>query len=122
MKTKLHLEKSRYDGTQLDLHYLIMFWKSTLEFDLRVQEYIELSRKRKTMEAIAYSKKYLIPWQDTHLAEIKQLSALLAFPPNTNCGPYKVSYTASLSRIRFIPTFRGCMILRDGILLRTTFA
>ena len=99
-----------------------MFWKSTLEFDLRVQEYIELSRKRKKMEAIAYLKKYLIPWQDTHLSEIKQLSALLAFPPDTNCGAYKVSYAVYLSRIRFIPTFRGCTTLRDGILLRTTFA
>lgn len=64
--------------------------QSTLEFDLRMQEYIELSRARKTMEAIAYSKKFLISWQDTHLAQIRQLSALLAFEPNTTCGPYKV--------------------------------
>jgi len=55
-----------------------------------MQEYIELSRARKTMEAIAYSKKFLISWQDTHLTQIRQLSALLAFEPNTTCGPYKV--------------------------------
>jgi len=65
--------------------------QSTLEFDLRMQEYIELSRSRKT-EATAYSKKYLVPWQDTHLTQILQLSALTAFPPNTAFGPYKVSY------------------------------
>ncbi|KDR80093.1 hypothetical protein GALMADRAFT_222986 [Galerina marginata CBS 339.88] len=69
--------------------------KSTLEFDLRMQEYIELSRARKNLEAIAYSKKYLIPWQDTHIAQIRQLSALLAFPPSTPCGPYKRLYDIS---------------------------
>ncbi|KAF8884918.1 CTLH/CRA C-terminal to lish motif domain-containing protein [Gymnopilus junonius] len=69
--------------------------KSTLEFDLRMQEYIELSRVRKTLEAISYSKKYLIAWHDTHIAQIRQLSALLAFPPNTACGPYKRLYDAS---------------------------
>ncbi|PPR04866.1 hypothetical protein CVT26_012697 [Gymnopilus dilepis] len=69
--------------------------KSTLEFDLRMQEYIELSRARKTLEAIAYAKKYLIAWHDTHLPQIRQLSALLAFPPNTVCGPYKRLYDPS---------------------------
>ena len=66
--------------------------QSTLEFDLRMQEYIELSRERKKMEAIAYAQKYLISWQDTHLPQIRQLSALLAFAPTTTCGPYKVRY------------------------------
>ncbi|KAF8814791.1 hypothetical protein BYT27DRAFT_7205762 [Phlegmacium glaucopus] len=69
--------------------------KSTLEFDLRVQEYIELCRARKTLEAIAYSKKHLIPWQETHLAQITQLFSLLAFPSNTACGPYKRLYDLS---------------------------
>jgi len=51
------------------------------------------------MEAIAYSKKYLIAWQDTHLPQIRQLSALLAFPPTTTCGPYKVRHNLYLSTI-----------------------
>jgi len=66
--------------------------KSTLEFDLRMQEYIELSRARKNFEAIAYSQKYLVQWQDTHISQITQLLALLAFPPTTTCGPYKVCF------------------------------
>ncbi|KAA1472045.1 hypothetical protein DENSPDRAFT_838193 [Dentipellis sp. KUC8613] len=66
--------------------------KSTLEFDLRLQEYIELARARKAQEAMAYSKKHLVPWQETHLAQIQQASALLAFPPTTACGPYKRLY------------------------------
>ncbi|KAI0947987.1 hypothetical protein AcW1_009608 [Taiwanofungus camphoratus] len=66
--------------------------KNTLEFDLRLQEYIELARARKDMEAIAYSKKHLLPWQETHLAQIHQASALLCYPPSTTCGPYKRLY------------------------------
>ncbi|TFK34451.1 CTLH/CRA C-terminal to lish motif domain-containing protein [Crucibulum laeve] len=69
--------------------------KSTLEFELRLQEYIELSRSRNMLEAIAYSKKHLVPWQDTHLAQIEQASALLAFPPNTRCPSYKRLYDLS---------------------------
>ncbi|KAF5379199.1 hypothetical protein D9615_005906 [Tricholomella constricta] len=69
--------------------------KSTLEFELRLQEYIELTRARKSQEAIAYSKKHLVPWQETHLAQIRSASALLAFPPDTTCGPYKRLYDPS---------------------------
>ncbi|KIM86730.1 hypothetical protein PILCRDRAFT_815981 [Piloderma croceum F 1598] len=69
--------------------------KSTLEFELRLQEYIELARARKKHEAIAYFKKHLVPWQDSHLAEIRQASALLAVPPSTQCGPYKRLYDHS---------------------------
>ncbi|KAF7972879.1 hypothetical protein HWV62_16666 [Athelia sp. TMB] len=66
--------------------------KSTLEFSLRLQEYIELARARRTSAAIAYSRRYLVQWQDTHLAEIKTASGLLAFKPGTRCGPYKRLY------------------------------
>ncbi|KAI0064381.1 hypothetical protein BV25DRAFT_1800895 [Artomyces pyxidatus] len=69
--------------------------KSTLEFDLRLQEYIELARARKTKEAIAYSRKHLVPWQETHLTQIQQASALLAFPSTTTCNPYKRLYDPS---------------------------
>ncbi|KAH9989658.1 CTLH/CRA C-terminal to lish motif domain-containing protein [Russula vinacea] len=69
--------------------------KSTLEFDLRLQEYIELARDRRTTDAIAYSKKHLIPWQDGHLMQIQQASALLAFPQTTTCNPYKRLYDQS---------------------------
>ncbi|KAL4072490.1 CTLH/CRA C-terminal to lish motif domain-containing protein [Scleroderma yunnanense] len=64
--------------------------KSTLEFELRLQEYIELARSRKTQEAITYSRKHFIAWQESHLSQIMQASALLAVLPSTNCGQYKV--------------------------------
>jgi macrophage erythroblast attacher len=69
--------------------------KSTLEFDLRLQEYIELARARKTQDAIGYSKKYLLSWPDSHLPQIFQASALLAYPPSTQCRPYKHLYDLS---------------------------
>ncbi|KAG7086640.1 hypothetical protein E1B28_002581 [Marasmius oreades] len=66
--------------------------KSTLEFDLRLQEYIELCRAENKEDAIVYLQKYLTPWQETHLPQINQASALLAFSPKTRCGPYKRLY------------------------------
>ncbi|PSR73987.1 hypothetical protein PHLCEN_2v10218 [Hermanssonia centrifuga] len=66
--------------------------KNPLEFDLRLQEFIELSRIRNLMEAIAYQKKHLIQWQDTHSAQINQAAALLAYTPATAFGPYKRLY------------------------------
>ncbi|KAI5996130.1 CTLH/CRA C-terminal to lish motif domain-containing protein [Pisolithus albus] len=69
--------------------------KSTLEFELRLQEYIELARARKTQEAITYSRKHLVSWQETHLSQITQASALLAILPSTNCGQYKRLYDDS---------------------------
>ncbi|KAH7886941.1 CTLH/CRA C-terminal to lish motif domain-containing protein [Phlebopus sp. FC_14] len=69
--------------------------KSTLEFELRLQEYIELARSRKTQDAIAYSKKHLVPWQDTHLQQIMQASVLLAVQPSTTCAQYRRLYDES---------------------------
>jgi macrophage erythroblast attacher len=63
-----------------------------LEFNLRLQEYIELVRERKLLAAIQYSKKYLTPWSETHLKEIQQASGLLAFDPTTDCSAYKNLY------------------------------
>ncbi|KAJ7664299.1 CTLH/CRA C-terminal to lish motif domain-containing protein [Mycena rosella] len=69
--------------------------KSTLEFDLRLQEYIELIRAYKFQEAIEYSKKHLVSWQETHLEQIHLAVALLAFPPSTACVRYKRLYDIS---------------------------
>ncbi|KAG9299599.1 hypothetical protein G9A89_020770 [Geosiphon pyriformis] len=65
---------------------------STLEFNLRLQEYIELARARRTSEAITYSRKHLTQWPETHFKDIQQALALLAFSPNTTCPPYKKLY------------------------------
>ncbi|KAK7039554.1 CTLH/CRA C-terminal to lish motif domain-containing protein [Favolaschia claudopus] len=66
--------------------------KSTLEFDLRLQEYIELARAGRRQEAIDYSKKYIAPWHETHLDQIQQAITLLAVRPDTSYGRYKRLY------------------------------
>jgi macrophage erythroblast attacher len=68
--------------------------QSTLEFELRLQEYIELARAQKKQEAMAYLQKHLASWQETHLPQIMQVSMLLAVGPSTKCGRYRVSLVA----------------------------
>ncbi|KAJ3079287.1 GID complex subunit containing RING finger motif [Quaeritorhiza haematococci] len=69
--------------------------KSTLEFQLRLQEYIELVRARKTAEAITHARKWLTQWSDTHMKEIQQAMAMLAFGPSTHCVAYRVLFDES---------------------------
>jgi macrophage erythroblast attacher len=64
--------------------------QSTLEIELRLQEFIELARGRKAKEALAYFQKHLASWQDTHIEQLQQAATLLAFSPSTSCAPYKV--------------------------------
>jgi macrophage erythroblast attacher len=91
--------------------------QSTLEFELRLQEYIELCRMGRREDAIAYSKKHLVTWQETHLAQIRQALALLAFSPSTSCGPYKVKifprFRLQLSA-SYLPGYSAYTILHDG--------
>jgi macrophage erythroblast attacher len=66
--------------------------QSNLEFNLRIQELVELIRARKSAEAINYSKRHLIPNFMNKFHEIQQAISLLAFPPDTTCPPYKQLY------------------------------
>ncbi|KAJ2002138.1 GID complex subunit containing RING finger motif [Coemansia thaxteri] len=63
--------------------------QSSLEFDLRLQEFIEMIRAKQNPEAIAYAKKHLTSWSDTQLPRIQRAMTLLAFPPTTTCPPYR---------------------------------
>lgn len=69
--------------------------KSTLEFHLRLQEFIELARKGRFQEAIQYSQKYLHSYYNSHRRELVQSLALLAFPADTDCSPYRQLYAPS---------------------------
>jgi len=69
--------------------------QNSLEFELRLQEFIELCRSSQPMLAIAYSKKHLLPWTSTHLSTIRTAHALLVFPPSTPCLPYKRLFSLS---------------------------
>ena len=64
--------------------------QSTLEFDLRLQEFIELARTSNRTAALAYLKKHLIQWQETQPHQLSQACTLLAYSPATACKAYKV--------------------------------
>ncbi|KDQ20772.1 hypothetical protein BOTBODRAFT_26790 [Botryobasidium botryosum FD-172 SS1] len=66
--------------------------KSTLEFELRLQEYIELNRAGRTVEAMAYANKHFASWLETHNHEIMQSMGLLACKPTTSIASYKRLY------------------------------
>ncbi|KAL7823482.1 CTLH/CRA C-terminal to lish motif domain-containing protein [Trichoderma gracile] len=70
--------------------------ESKLEFMLRLQQYIELIRTQKLVEAIAHAKKYLMPYWNTHPVEVKQACGLLAIPPHgATAGLYSHLYRPS---------------------------
>lgn len=65
--------------------------KSTLEFNLRVQEFIELIRTNRRQEAITHARKYFTntnPDAD-QLSTIKRIMGLLAFQPGTSIPQYR---------------------------------
>nr|GMD01973.1 macrophage erythroblast attacher [Ipomoea batatas] len=68
--------------------------KSKFEFQLRLQEFIEMVRAENMMRAITYARKYLAPWGSTHMKELQRVMATLAFRSNTECAIYKVLFDA----------------------------
>ncbi|KAJ5610097.1 hypothetical protein N7510_006816 [Penicillium lagena] len=77
--------------------------QQNLEFELRLQQYIELVRtqdKRKKLEAIMHAKKYLIPNHESQKTEILRAAGLLVFTQDTKAPPYKSLF--SLDRWNFL--------------------
>ncbi|KAG6524834.1 protein MAEA homolog [Zingiber officinale] len=66
--------------------------KSKLEFQLRLQEFIELVRANEHMKAIFYARRYLAPWAATNMKEMQRVVTTLAFRHNTECSIYKVLF------------------------------
>uniref|UniRef100_A0A182QNF3 E3 ubiquitin-protein transferase MAEA n=1 Tax=Anopheles farauti TaxID=69004 RepID=A0A182QNF3_9DIPT len=65
---------------------------STLEFQLRVQEFVELIRDDKRLLAVRHAQKYFPLFEHEQLKEIRQCMALLAFPVSTEIEPYKTLF------------------------------
>ncbi|KYQ90022.1 lissencephaly type-1-like protein [Tieghemostelium lacteum] len=63
--------------------------KSNLEFNLRIQEFIELVRANRLLDAISYSRTHLSPNSQTNMKEIQQAMATLVFQKDTTCDKYK---------------------------------
>ncbi|KAJ5595793.1 hypothetical protein N7450_002251 [Penicillium hetheringtonii] len=67
-----------------------------LEFELRLQQYIELVRSQdqmKKIEAIAHAKKYLVTNQETQNKEIMRAAGMLVFTQDTRAEPYKTLFS-----------------------------
>ena len=64
--------------------------KSSLEFQVRLQEYLELVKKGQKLEAVKHAKKFLCTETELeHLAVVQQAMGLLAFSSSTQIQPYK---------------------------------
>uniref|UniRef100_A0A7S1EGV6 CTLH domain-containing protein n=2 Tax=Hemiselmis andersenii TaxID=464988 RepID=A0A7S1EGV6_HEMAN len=62
--------------------------KSSLEVQLRVQEFVELVKRDQISQAIAHARTYLGPCADSHLPIIKRCMAALAFRKDKRSSLY----------------------------------
>ncbi|ODO08072.1 hypothetical protein I350_03655 [Cryptococcus amylolentus CBS 6273] len=69
--------------------------KNNLEFTVRLQEFIELCRKRDTTAAVAYARKNLSSWAATHMADFQKGMTLLVFGERTGVIGYRTLYDQS---------------------------
>ncbi|KAG7224848.1 hypothetical protein INR49_028214 [Caranx melampygus] len=63
--------------------------KSCLEFSLRIQEFIELIRQNKRMDAVRHARKHFSQAEGGQLDEVRQVMGMLAFPSDTHISPYR---------------------------------
>ncbi|XP_077857857.1 E3 ubiquitin-protein transferase MAEA isoform X17 [Macaca mulatta] len=63
--------------------------ESCLEFSLRIQEFIELIRQNKRLDAVRHARKHFSQAEGSQLDEVRQAMGMLAFPPDTHISPYK---------------------------------
>uniref|UniRef100_A0A2K5U8C8 Macrophage erythroblast attacher, E3 ubiquitin ligase n=1 Tax=Macaca fascicularis TaxID=9541 RepID=A0A2K5U8C8_MACFA len=63
--------------------------RSCLEFSLRIQEFIELIRQNKRLDAVRHARKHFSQAEGSQLDEVRQAMGMLAFPPDTHISPYK---------------------------------
>ncbi|XP_057521121.1 protein MAEA homolog isoform X2 [Amaranthus tricolor] len=66
--------------------------QSIFEFQLRLQEFIDLVREDNKMCAIEYAWKYLTAHRATHMKELQSVIAKLVFGSSTECDSYKVLF------------------------------
>jgi len=78
---------------------------STLEFMLRMQEFIEMVRESRLEDAIKHARKFLAPLAETNMLEIQAAMATLAFLKDTSCEKYKALFDKE-RWIRIIEQFK----------------
>ncbi|XP_018568012.1 macrophage erythroblast attacher isoform X3 [Anoplophora glabripennis] len=68
--------------------------KSNMEFNLRIQEFVELIRSDRRIDAIKHARKHFPSFEEEHLSTIQQVMALLAFPVTTDVSKRHFSVIA----------------------------
>ncbi|XP_013383305.1 macrophage erythroblast attacher [Lingula anatina] len=63
--------------------------KSTLEFNLRTQEFIELIRNNRRVDAVKHARKYFNNLEESQMMDVQRVMGLLAFPVDTSISPYQ---------------------------------
>ncbi|OMJ27651.1 Macrophage erythroblast attacher [Smittium culicis] len=66
---------------------------SDLEFELRLQEFIELARNDEKIQAITYAKKHFKSLSEPQSSKFKQAMTLLVMSPSVECKRYKSLYS-----------------------------
>jgi macrophage erythroblast attacher len=69
--------------------------KSTLEVKLRQQEFIELVRKDRRIDAVKHARKHFNSLEDGQNIDLQRVMGLLAFRPDTQIEPYKSLFDES---------------------------
>lgn len=67
---------------------------STLEFNLRLQQFVELIKSEKRQEAVNYAKKYFNLLDSSYLSIIQRAMGLLAQPINTTIPRYQTLFSS----------------------------
>ncbi|WEW56278.1 GID complex subunit containing RING finger motif [Emydomyces testavorans] len=80
--------------------------QNRLEFELRLQQYIELLRVGDKADARQHAKKFLTPHSETQAQDIRRAAGLLVYPPDTRAEPYKNMY--SLDRWKYLSDLFIC--------------
>ncbi|CAA6675535.1 unnamed protein product [Spirodela intermedia] len=91
--------------------------KSTLEFQLRLQEFIELVRVDSNMQAIVYARKHLALWAASHMKELQRVMATWPFKSNTECATYKVGFLVCYIIALSFYLIRCCLSRSNGTVL-----
>ncbi|EEP79179.1 conserved hypothetical protein [Uncinocarpus reesii 1704] len=86
--------------------------QNRLEFELRLQQYIEMLRVGDKAEARQHAKKFLTVHSESQAQDIQRAAGLLVYPPHTRAEPYK--YLSNL----FIRTHHDLLSLSSRPLLQ----
>ncbi|XP_046383969.1 E3 ubiquitin-protein transferase MAEA [Ischnura elegans] len=63
--------------------------RSTMEFNLRIQEFVEMVKADRRMDAVRHARKFFSSFEEDQMQDVQHCMGLLAFPVNTELSPYK---------------------------------